>query len=124
MSLAAPVWARAPSMRSPGSSRADLIVVVAIALLAGGIAAASVSHWRETDKKVKCDNQLRTLGQGFTCYHDMVGGFPTEGGPQAQSVYGSLYSCLVGSACYATVDGKPPPPRAVAIYLCPARRDI
>lgn len=103
-----------PSKRK-GLSLVELLVVVAIIAVLLALLLAAVQKARAAASRASCYNNLKQLGMAMHSFHDKKRAFPTEAGDNV-----SLYKALLPFI----EQGKASDDTAIALYLCPGRRDI
>src|SRR5262245_7410642 len=83
----------------PGVSRADVLVLVMVVLVVGGLLLAAVSRLREVAAAATCQNNLKQLGISTHSYSDALGPLPPlvdqgEGAPTGRGLP-SLFANLM-----------------------------
>jgi hypothetical protein len=100
--------------RRRGFKRRDLVVL----LLVLGIGISQIVVWvskqRDTARRIACVNNLKQLGLGFHVYHDSMNCFPTESGPERESLYISVLPFVQSSNCSSR--------QPIQLFQCPTRR--
>lgn len=87
-------------MARPGHTRANVVVLLLIATLVGGLIVTAVDKTREAAARAKCGNNLKQLAVGLHAYHDVNGRLPPlvdvgEGSPTGRGLPSACSSlCL------------------------------
>jgi hypothetical protein len=71
----------------PGKLLVRVLLLVWLVVAGPGLGLVWVQNQRERAKDLGCISNLRALGIAYHDYHDTMGSFPTENGPQAQTIY-------------------------------------
>jgi len=108
---------RLPAQRD-GITRVEVLVVTAILAIMGALVTHGTQVARETSFRIKCVDNLRSLGIASHTFHDLAGHLPSEvpgfGCPEG------LFSAL-GAFMICCEPEQGPDHRAYGFFLCPSR---
>lgn len=102
----------------------ELMVVIGIIALLGGILVPAVEVLREKGKETACANNIRQWGQAMSMYLDEHRGvFPTDGTTDDVTAWYNVLPPYIGVDTFETLKGRgkaPCPGIGKSIYICPA----
>jgi hypothetical protein len=127
----------------------NLLVVVLILLLAGGLGLSAISKVRAVAAQAQCQNNLKQIGLSLLSYHDSNGSFPLASLPNENLSCSNRLSWMVDTLPYieqggVTIDRKkgwqdeaniipkffgtdgetPPTPLELKLFRCPADQTV
>jgi prepilin-type N-terminal cleavage/methylation domain-containing protein/prepilin-type processing-associated H-X9-DG protein len=120
--MAGPCLRRGSGRAAPGSRRVgftliELLVVIAIIGVLVSMMMAAVQRAREAANRSACSNNLKQITLACHIYHDAMGVFPSENGPNAQGLFVSLLPNIEMGNLVGQPQTMP-----VRLYVCPSRR--
>jgi prepilin-type processing-associated H-X9-DG protein len=110
-----PYGSRFQSARRAGFSFIELLFIVAILGIVGGIGLMALQPARQAARRLHCVSHLKQLGLASHIYHDANLHFPTEYGG-TQGFYEQILPCI------EQPNNDPNNPQPVVIFVCPSRR--